>query len=246
MISAILLTKLAVDAGFDVELGADGEWLKFGLPGRKLVAWLKADALGAVVALSRADVLQELIEGAPWQGSRPAGAAGARTVRKANDVVALLARARILERTLPHALLEEYQAAVARIDRTEADAMVKQRRGQELFRRGLMDYWQGRCAITGIEAPELLRASHAKPWKDCSDAERLDVHNGLLLLAHLDAAFDQGLITVSESGQVASSRLLSESVREVLGLLQSRTVRGLGSAHQVYFDWHRRHVFRTR
>ncbi|WP_246176464.1 HNH endonuclease [Rhodovulum strictum] len=35
-----------------------------------------------------------------------------------------------------------------------------------------------------------LTASHIIPWKDCTtDAERLDVHNGLLLSALWDAAF---------------------------------------------------------
>ena len=39
----------------------------------------------------------------------------------------------------------------------------------------------------------MLRASHSVPWAACaSDAERLDVHNGLLLAAHWDAAFDAG------------------------------------------------------
>jgi putative restriction endonuclease len=59
-----------------------------------------------------------------------------------------------------------------------------------------MEYWGGRCPITGLEQPELLRASHIKPWADCAtDAERLDVFNGLLLGAHIDAAFDSALIS---------------------------------------------------
>jgi putative restriction endonuclease len=47
-----------------------------------------------------------------------------------------------------------------------------------------VDYWGGRCPISGVDQPELLRASHIKPWADCStDAERLDVFNGVLLAA---------------------------------------------------------------
>lgn len=57
-----------------------------------------------------------------------------------------------------------------------------QRVGQDIFRQGLMECWESRCAITGLAIPELLRASHIKPWADCAtDAERLDVYNGLLL-----------------------------------------------------------------
>jgi hypothetical protein len=66
---------------------------------------------------------------------------------------------------------------------------VLQRIGQDIFRDRLMNYWQRRYPLTGISDPVLLRASHIIPWADCqSDAERLDVHNGLLLSALWDAA----------------------------------------------------------
>ena len=45
----------------------------------------------------------------------------------------------------------------------------------------------GRCPLTGITDPALLRASHIVPWAECDDAQRLDVHNGLLLSALWDA-----------------------------------------------------------
>ncbi len=45
--------------------------------------------------------------------------------------------------------------------------------------------------MTGISDTALLRASHIVPWAKCSDdAQRLDVHNGLLLSALWDAAID--------------------------------------------------------
>ena len=71
---------------------------------------------------------------------------------------------------------------------TEREAVVKQRIGQQMFRNGLMTLWHGRCAISGLDVPELLRASHAKPWAAGTDEERLDFYNGLLLSANLDAA----------------------------------------------------------
>ncbi len=68
--------------------------------------------------------------------------------------------------------------------------------GQDVFRAALMDYWGGACVVTGIDLPAVLRASHAKPWAACaSDEERLDVFNGLLLVANLDALFDRGHIS---------------------------------------------------
>ena len=119
-----------------------------------------------------------------------------------------------------------------------------QRVGQNLFRDSLMDYWQGRCAITGLAIPALLRASHAKPGADCErDAERLDVFNGLLLAAHLDAAFDAGLLAVADDGVVLLSTGLDDAARAVLGLDTQRTIAGLGLAHEPYLAWHRTHVF---
>ena len=46
--------------------------------------------------------------------------------------------------------------------------------------------------------PELLIASHIKPWRDSNDEERLDACNGLLLAAHVDKAFDRYLLSFRE------------------------------------------------
>lgn len=80
-----------------------------------------------------------------------------------------------------------------------------------------MTYRQSRCPLTGITDPALLRASHIIAWKDCaSDADRLDVHNGLLLSALWDAAFDRGLVTFDDDGHPQFSTKLSEMARAEL------------------------------
>jgi hypothetical protein len=115
----------------------------------------------------------------------------------------------------------------------------------DLFRQGLLEYWDGRCAITGIAIPELLRASHIKPWADCeTDAERLDVFNGLLLAPHLDAVFDQGFITVADDGEVLVSKLLGSDERRLLALGSSMKVRMLSDGHRRYLSWHVDRVFK--
>jgi len=74
-----------------------------------------------------------------------------------------------------------------------------------------------RVALTGIPDPALLRASHIIPWSECdSDAERLDVHNGLLLSALWDAAFDRALVTFDDEGEPEFSPCLSEQARAEL------------------------------
>ncbi|GBQ11939.1 HNH endonuclease signature motif containing protein [Acidiphilium acidophilum] len=55
----------------------------------------------------------------------------------------------------------------------------------------------------GIAEPVLLHATHIVPWAECAtDAERMDVHNGLLPSALSDAAFDAGLVSFADDGAV--------------------------------------------
>jgi hypothetical protein len=99
---------------------------------------------------------------------------------------------------------------------------------------------------TGLAVPELLRASHIKPWSKCeTDAERLDVFNGLLLAPHLDAAFDGGFITVADDGRVVFSARLLDQDRKLLGLDMALRVSGLADGHRPYLDWHRRKEFKA-
>jgi hypothetical protein len=96
---------------------------------------------------------------------------------------------------------------------TEAERMVIQRIGQDVFRDALMDYWGGRCPMTGITEPGLLRGSHIVPWAECTDAQRLDVLSVLW-----DAAFDRGLISFGDDGTALESPQLSETARTALAL----------------------------
>ncbi len=139
-------------------------------------------------------------------------------------------------RPLPDALYDTIATRTASLPRsTEAERLVVERVGQDLYRGGLLDLWEGRCAISGLAVPRLLRASHARPWKDCeTDRERLDVYNGLLRTAHLDAAFDVGLITVKDDGRVVVSASLDDHALGVLGLDRHRRVRGLTEGHRTY------------
>ena len=110
--------------------------------------------------------------------------------------------------SLPDAPLARFRAQTARLlQTTEAERLVVQRIGQDIFRAALIDYWGGRCPITGITDPALLRASHIVPWADCDDAQRLDVHNGLILSALWDAVFDAGLVSFAEDGTACSPAL---------------------------------------
>lgn len=155
-------------------------------------------------------------------------------------------RAFQLSQTSPGELLVTFQRETANLPRsTEIERLEIKRVGQDVFRKGLIDYWEGRCAITGLTVTELLRASHIKDWAVCeTDAERLDVFNGLLLAPHLDAAFDRGFITIGEDGRVIVSPMLDADAGRLLGLGEPLRLRALGEEHQTYLAWHRREKFR--
>lgn len=157
-----------------------------------------------------------------------------------------LQQAAATARNMPNRVADQFRAKTKTLPKTtEAERLVVQRVGQELFRSALLDYWQGRCCITGLAVPSLLRASHIKPWAKCaSDNERLDVFNGLLLAPHLDALFDGGWISFSDQGGMLVSKQLSAAARAQLGIDTSWSIDGLKSAHMGYLAHHRELEFR--
>jgi putative restriction endonuclease len=243
------IEKAAVDNGFDQDLLRERDWLGFASTQCPLRIWLRSAGDTSVhAAFSQQNVARALDQyGMPMAAPLPKGAIGGRTVADIPSLHYLLRRAFQLSKTLPDELLHSFEKQIATLPRTtEIERLVVQRVGQDIFRRGLLDYWEGRCAITGLAVPEMLRASHIKPWADCdSDAERLDVFNGFLFSPNLDAAFDRGFITVADDGSVIVSGMLDVAARHALGLdaaLRVRT-RLLHDAHQNYMSWHRERVF---
>jgi predicted restriction endonuclease len=70
---------------------------------------------------------------------------------------------------------------------------IVRRRGQPKFRRDLLKFYGGRCAITGTDAEQALEAAHIIPYKG-SDTNHPS--NGLLLRADLHTLFDLKLIAI--------------------------------------------------
>ena len=251
MLTAVTITRLekaATDNGFDLDREHTANWLSFGSSQTSMRIWITTTGDSRfLAAASRSDVLDGLADlGAASNDPLPSGAAGALGVSDIAALHHLLRRAFQLSRTLPDGLLHVFDAETANLPRTtEAERLVVQRVGQDIFRRGLLEYWDGRCAITGLDVPDLLRASHIVPWADCNtDAERLDVFNGLLLAPHLDAAFDSGFVTVAEDGTVVISEALPSGAGPALGLDGALKLRGLSRAHERYLPWHRSRIFR--
>lgn len=137
------------------------------------------------------------------------------------------------------------QIVASGLPATETEETVRQRVGQDVYREALMNYWKGACAVTNSTISEILRASHAKPWKDCASAEeRLDVYNGFLLSANLDALFDKGLITFDDEGNIMLSSQLKDANLGKIGINSCMQLRWIESHHLPYLKYHREHVWK--
>ena len=123
---------------------------------------------------------------------------------------------------------------------TQKQTLVYARVGQGSFRAGLVDVWDGKCAVTGVSVRELLRASHVKPWAASTDMERLDHDNGLLLIANLDAAFDKHLISFTDEGKMLLSDALGPKGHTILGVpANARLRKPLTEKQKIYLRDHR-------
>ncbi len=86
---------------------------------------------------------------------------------------------------------------------------VKTRVDQNLFRKNVLEAYEYRCCITGLEEPSLLVASHILPWSH-SIEQRLNPSNGLCLSSLHDKAFDRGLITFDDNLRLVLSKKIKQ------------------------------------
>jgi putative restriction endonuclease len=91
----------------------------------------------------------------------------------------------------------------------EAVRSVRVRSNQNLFRLMILKIYNESCCITGLNIPEVNRASHIIPWSE-NTGQRLNPRNGLCLSATYDAAFDKNLISLDEDYRIIISKEISD------------------------------------
>ena len=233
--------KAAYENGFRIELGVRDGWIGYRSATARGEIWIArvAEKGSWLLSISHAGVAAELglqpLSGIPSPGFATFAFA------YLHELYATLDRVYKLGVSLPDVPLKAFEKATADLPRTtEAERLTVERIGQNLFRQALMEYWNGRCPLTGITDPALLRASHIVPWAECeTDALRLDVHNGLLLSALWDAAFDAGLISFADDGTVLRSPSLTSEAAAALNLASSASLAGLTDHHRSNLSRHR-------
>jgi hypothetical protein len=124
---------------------------------------------------------------------------------------------------------------------TTKQTLIEARLGQGRFRANVAKRWDNQCAVTGCAIVELLRASHIKPWSKCSNTDRLNPTNGILLAAHLDALFDCGLISFTDDGTMLVSAEIAAELKPFQ--LPDRLRREPTKEEKQFLAYHRRYVF---
>lgn len=138
--------------------------------------------------------------------------------------------------------IEKLQINTKEIE-TIREAITKIRIGQSQFRTDLLNSDRNKCFITEISNPDLLIASHIKPWKDSNNQERLDPNNGILLTPTFDKLFDKFLITFNDNGNIiwSSNRLDQDTKNKLIESHPNLTRLSIviDDNNRTYIDYHR-------
>lgn len=252
LLQRALIEKAGHDNGFEHVLPAAAEgWLALGSARHPAEVAVQATSAGFAATLSRCQpsLPGELARSFP-EAVHAHGPVDALFVLPTEAALARwLHRTAALAQALPDQAMTAFdaqvQAALAELEpaaakNTEVQRLVRQRVGQQAFRHAMLDYWGGACAVTGVALPQALRASHAKAWALCAtDAERLDVYNGFLLSANLDALFDAYLASFQADGVLVVSPAVPAVALAQLGIAPGLRLRWLDDRHRPYLEFHR-------
>ena len=139
--------------------------------------------------------------------------------------------------------LDDIEAEKLVVGPTLREQVVRARRGQGVFRSNVL-LREEYCRVTKVSEPRHLVASHIKPWRVGSDAERLDGNNGLLLSPHIDHLFDDGYITFTASQRLLIVPEVREKLVDAWGIDAAADVGSFTREQAAYLDYHHANVFR--
>lgn len=146
---------------------------------------------------------------------------------------------------------EKYKQLINNIEKQGEDKLreVKTRVNQDIFRQMILVNYDNKCAVSGLNLPELLVASHIIPWAE-NEKERLNPENGICLSSLYDSAFDQGLISFDDDYKMIVSTRLKTHTGD--GFYQQFFVPYIGKPlHEAqdymprkqFLEWHRDVLF---
>ena len=170
----------------------------------------------------------------------------------ANDKERLFCEAqRIKANYLNKTIEETLNITEKELEGKEKEVVIKQRVNQSIFRTMVLANYEDRCAITGINIPDLLVAGHIIPWSESTPQQKLNPENGICLSSLYDKAFDKGLITISPDDYtiVLSSALREYETQDYFdkhfgSVSGQRIIMPIEhSPNRDYLAYHRDHIF---
>lgn len=171
----------------------------------------------------------------------------------ANDQERLLFESeRILAELQGTTVEQKFKAALLDINDYSGEEKIREvatRVNQYIFREKILSNYEYKCALTGIDIPQLLVASHIIPWS-VNKEERLNPANGICLSSLYDSAFDRGLIGFDKNYKVVLSDRLQENYEKPYYSNYFGSIKGLQMAlpeefkPDIHFlEWHMDEVF---
>ncbi|MQB00213.1 MAG: hypothetical protein GEU78_07965 [Actinobacteria bacterium] len=100
----------------------------------------------------------------------------------------------------------------------------------------------GTCIFSKGQITSLIQAAHIKPHRLCEEGEYYDPDNGLAMRADVHAAFDAGLFTLNDFGEIISSRWLQDvplSFRVLVKLTEKQRAYLAGHRRWAFDNWNR-------
>jgi putative restriction endonuclease len=126
---------------------------------------------------------------------------------------------------------------------------VKVRVNQNIFRQIVLANYESRCAVSGIDIPTLLTASHIIPWS-ANEEQRLNPENGICLSPLYDKLFDKGFLSVTDDFLLITSPSLSAHISksyytEFISPLQGRALLEPTKYYpdKSFLAYHRENIF---
>ena len=110
----------------------------------------------------------------------------------------------------------------------DKEVSTKVRLGQSYFRKMVLANYANKCCVSGLNIPQLLRASHIVSWAE-NVKHRMDPENGLCLSATYDAAFDKHLISFDDDYRMIVSKEIkdyytNEVANEYFGKYEGKSI----------------------
>jgi putative restriction endonuclease len=140
-------------------------------------------------------------------------------------------------------MAEEERIVNSDMTKTQRNQLIQARVGQGLFRMNV-EKIETQCRITGLADRRVLIASHIKSWKDSTNGERLDGHNGFLMSPHVDRLFDRGWISFSGEGKILIYDQKISSIFMIWALDSTKWVGDFTPKQKKYLEFHRDVIFK--